>query len=105
MIFSFHNLKIKIGRYNGIDRLNNFCKLCNQYEVEAEYPFLLCCSKYTDILNNIKGTKHGIYTAELQLADKSLRRKSLHKLNDRIPLSVTDVLDVTKVTALLIVYI
>ena len=52
---SAHTLEIETGRYNGIDRSNRFCKLCNQHLVETEYHFLLCCTKYTDIRNKYLG--------------------------------------------------
>ena len=44
-----HSLEIEFGRFNGIDRENRLCKLCNQNTIESEYHFLLCCSKYNDI--------------------------------------------------------
>ena len=52
---SSHSLEIETGRYNGIDRMNRLCKLCNQNVVESEYHFLLCCTKYTDIRNKYLG--------------------------------------------------
>lgn len=44
-----HKLEIEFGRFNGIDRNNRFCKLCNQNAIESEYYFILCCEKYRDI--------------------------------------------------------
>ena len=46
---SSHSLEIETGRYNGVDRMNRLCKLCNQNLVETEYHFLLCCTQYRDI--------------------------------------------------------
>lgn len=52
-----HNLEIEFGRYNGIERENRLCKLCNQQSVESEYHFMLCCTRYkclrTKYLGNI----------------------------------------------------
>ena len=52
---SSHSLEIETGRYNGVDRINRLCKLCNQNVVETEYHFLLCCTKYRDIRTKYLG--------------------------------------------------
>ena len=50
-----HSLEIEFGRFNGIDRENRLCKLCNQNTIESEYHFLLCCTHYYDIRNKYLG--------------------------------------------------
>jgi hypothetical protein len=52
---SSHNLEIEQGRFNGIDRQNRLCKLCNQNVIESEYHFLLCCNKYDDLRRQYLG--------------------------------------------------
>ena len=44
-----HSLEIETGRYNGIERNDRKCKLCNQNTVESEYHFMLCCPLYRDL--------------------------------------------------------
>ena len=46
---SSHSLEIETGRYNGVERSNRLCKLCDQNLVESEYHFLLCCTKFSAI--------------------------------------------------------
>ena len=50
-----HSLEIEFGRYNGVDRNNRLCKLCNQKVVESEYHFLLCCTKYDTVRKKYLG--------------------------------------------------
>ena len=50
-----HSLEIEFGRYNGDDRNNRLCKLCNQKVVESEYHFLLCCTKYETVRKKYLG--------------------------------------------------
>ena len=51
-----HSLEIETGRYNGIERNDRKCKLCNQNTVESEYHFMLCCPTYTEIRRKYKIT-------------------------------------------------
>ena len=50
-----HCLEIEFGRFNGIDRQNRLCKLCQQNVVESEYHFILCCPRYSEIRSKYLG--------------------------------------------------
>ena len=46
---SCHNLAIETGRYQGIDRNDRICLICNTNMVESEYYFIYICTTYIDI--------------------------------------------------------
>ena len=48
---SAHRLRVETARY-GINRLGRHdrkCLICNTENIEDEYHFVLCCTKYRDL--------------------------------------------------------
>ena len=45
---SAHNLNIEQGRYGNIIRNSRVCTLCDKYDIEDEYHFILQCPFYDD---------------------------------------------------------
>ena len=50
-----HCLEIEFGRFNGVDRQNRLCKLCQQNVIESEYHFIICCPRYSEIRRKYLG--------------------------------------------------
>ena len=48
---SAHKLSIEQGRYQGVNRNERICRMCNDNFIENEYHFLLTCPKYKDLRN------------------------------------------------------
>lgn len=44
-----HSLSIETGRHENIERRNRFCLLCDLYDIEDEFHFVLKCPIYNDL--------------------------------------------------------
>ena len=55
---SAHNLKIEVGRHQGVPRENRLCLSCNDNVIEDEAHFILHCNKHstfrTELFDNIR---------------------------------------------------
>lgn len=72
---SCHDLEIEQGRYRGILRENRLCKFCLNV-VEDEFHFLLVCSKFNDLRNELIPTKYvenpNIHKFNILMASKNI---------------------------------
>lgn len=46
---SVHELNIETGRHYNIPQENRLCSLCNAYEIEDEFHFIMTCSLYDEL--------------------------------------------------------
>ena len=76
-----HQLKIKTGRYarNHVDRTQRFCTICECYDIEDEYHFILICPVYRNIGKKYINVKYIVRPSMFKLC-QLLQEKEKHVL-------------------------
>ena len=79
-----HKLRIKIGRYDQIPRVNRLCPICESNQIEDEYHFLIYCNKYSILRNNFYKTMEHIFPTFKELSSLQAIGELMTSLNHHI---------------------